>query len=184
MTPGVRLTMTTPIRSIQLLEDEPRALRIALDKSAAELEQTRRQLMQACTAMSKAATELEAYRTTLFSSNREHIVRLSVEIAARIVAKEVAEGNYAIEQIVLDALESAPPGRPMTIRLHPDDVKAFETAAADLHLTLPPNTDIAADPTVKPAECVIDTEQGMVESLIDDHLRQIGEALLGLEQPL
>ena len=184
MTPGVRLTMATPIRSIQLLDDEPKVSRSVLDKSKAELERTQRQLAEASAALSKAATELETYRTTLFSSNREHIVRLSVEIAARIVAKEVAEGNYAIEQIVLDALESAPPGRPMTIRLNPDDVKAFETAAAELHLTLPPNTDIAADPTVKPAECVIDTEQGMVESLIDDHLRQIGEALLGMEQPL
>jgi flagellar biosynthesis/type III secretory pathway protein FliH len=179
MAPGVLLKMTTPIQSIQLLDEKKAAQAAHIKAAAAEQEQTRRQLAQVCAALSKAAAELEDYRATLFSSHREQIVRLSLEIAAKILAKEVADGHYAIEKIVLDALQSAPPSKQTTIRLNPEDVKAFEKAATEQGLSLPPNTEIAADWAVNPAECFIDTELGMVDSLIDEHLRQIGEALLG-----
>lgn len=178
MAASVLLKITTPIQSIELM-DEAKLEETARSQAAvAELKRTQQQLAQVCAALNKAAAQLEEYRATLFSSHREQIVRLSLEIAARILAKEVAEGNYAIEKIVLESLQSAPSAKQTTIRLNPEDVKAFEKAAAEQGLTLPANTEIAADWAVHPAECIIDSELGMVESLIDEHLRQIGQALL------
>ena len=165
--------------------DERKLEETARSKAAmAELERTRQQLTQVCAAMNKAAEELEEYRSTLFSSHREQIVRLSLEIAAKILAKEITEGNYAIEKIVLEALQSAPSAKQTTIRLNPEDVKAFEKAAAEQGLKLPANTKIAADWAINPAECIIDSELGMIESLIDEHLRQIGQALQGTGETL
>ena len=184
MTPGVLLKVTTPIQSIQLLDERTLEETARSKAAAAVIEQTQKQLGQVCTALSKAAAELDEYRMTLFSSHREQIVRLSLEIAAKILAKETADGNYAIEKIVLNALQSLPPSKQITIRLNPDDLKAFEKAVAEQELNLPPNTELAADWAVNPAECVIDSELGMVESLIDEHLKQIGEALLVTSNPL
>lgn len=179
MVSNVQLKMTASIRSIELL-DEQQAARSARDKeTAAAHEQRQRELADVCAALSAAAAELEAYRATLFSSHREQIVRLSLEIAGKILAKEIGEGHYAIEKIVTDALQSAPPAKQTTLRLNPHDVKTFEKAAAEQGLSLPPNMDIAADMTVNPAECIIDSELGTVESMIEEHLRRIGEALLG-----
>lgn len=179
MTTDVLLNITTPIRSICLLDKQTMDETARNRAAAAELEQTRKTLAQVCAALEKAAAELEAYRATLFSSHREQIVRLSLEIAAKILAKEVSEGNYAIEKIVMDALQSAPPAKQTTLRLNPEDAKAFEKAAAEQNLSLPAHLEVAADWAVKPAECIIDSELGMVESIIKDHLEHISEALLG-----
>ena len=178
MQPSVLLKVTTPIRSIQLLDEQKLKETTRSKAAAAEMEQTQRQLAGACEALNKAAAELDELRTTLFSSHRENLVRLSLEIAAKILAKNVADGHYEIEKIVLDTLQSAPPAKKMTIRLNPDDLKAFEKAVVEQGLNLPPNTDLASDWAVNPAECIIDSELGMVEYMIDEHLRQIGEALL------
>jgi flagellar assembly protein FliH len=178
MKPSILLNVTTPIRSIQVLDEQSVQETARSKAAAAELEQTRQQLARLCDAMSNAIGQLDELRTTLFSSHRENLVRLSLEIAAKILAKEVTDGNYAIEKIVLDALQSAPPAKQMTIRLNPEDLKVFEKAAAEQGLSLPPNTELASDWAVKPAECIIDSELGMIEYMIDEHLRQIGEALL------
>lgn len=183
MTPGVLLQITTPIHSIRLLDERTMEDTARSKAAAAAYEQTKKQLAQVCAALSRAAEDLNETRSTLFSSHREQIVRLSLEIAARILAKEVADGNYAIEKIVLETLASAPPSRQMTIRLNPDDLKAFETAAAEQELNLPPSIEFAADRSVRPAECVIESELGTVESLIDEHLAKIGDALLGAGKP-
>jgi flagellar biosynthesis/type III secretory pathway protein FliH len=184
MAPGVLLKVTTPIQSIQLLDERTLEETARSKAAAAAYEQSQQQLAQACAALSSAAAKLDEARTTLFSSHREQIVRLSLEIAAKILAKETADGNYAIEKIVLNALQSLPPSKQITIRLNPDDVKTFEKAVSEEAMNLPPNTEIAADWAINPAECVIDSELGMVESLIDEHLKQIGEALLVTSNPL
>ncbi|HDS83591.1 MAG TPA: hypothetical protein ENN97_00100 [Phycisphaerales bacterium] len=175
-------TIQTPVRSVELLNRRQIEEAAHRKEAAEQAERTRRQLAQACDALSKAAMELQAYCASLFASQREQIVRLSLEIAARVLAKETAERNYAVEKIVTEALQSAPPAKQLTIRLNPDDVKAFEQAAAEQGFSLPPNVELAADWSVNPAECRIDSELGIVESMIEDRLRQIEQALLGSEQ--
>ena len=175
------LKLNIPIGSVQVL-DEATLQKAAQAKAAAqEAERTRAQLSQVCAALTQAVTELQQRQAAFFASQKEHIVRLSLEIAAKILAKEIADGHYAIETIVLDALQSAPPAKHTLIRLHPDDLKVFEKAAAELGLSLPPHTELAPDWSVNRAECVIESELGTVEYLIDEHLRQIGQALLSSE---
>jgi flagellar biosynthesis/type III secretory pathway protein FliH len=178
MTPHVRLDITTPIGGIEMLDAAKVDTVLRNRATAAESKQTLEHLARAGAALNKAASELDACRQSLFGSHREHIVRLSLEIAAKILAKEVAEGNYSIENIVMDALQSAPPAKQRTIRLNPDDLKAFEKAAVEQNISLPPNTELAADWSVRPADCIIDGDTGMVEYMMDEHLRNIGEALL------
>lgn len=182
MTGSVRVDIATPIGAIEVLDSNRVAQALRSKATEAQTQQMRGQLTQACAALNKAAAELEACRQSLFSSHRESIVRLSLEIAAKILAKDVAEGNYAIEKIVADALQSAPPARQMTIRLNPDDLKTFEKAMAEQNITLPPHAEVAADWAVNPADCVIESEAGTVDYMIDEHLRSIGEALLHSEQ--
>ncbi len=175
------LKLTIPIGSVQLL-DATAVQKAACAKAAVqEAERARTQLTQLCAALHKAVCEIQDRQASLIASQKEQIVRLSLDIAAKILAKEIADGHYAIETIVLDALQSAPPAKRTTIRLNPNDLKTFEKAAAELGLSLPPHTELSPDWSVNPAECVIDSELGTVEYLIDEHLRQIGQALLGAE---
>jgi len=181
MAVSTSLKLNTPIGSVQVLDEATLHKAVSAKAAAQEAERTRAQLSQVCAALTQAVNELQRRQAALFSSQKEHIVRLSLEIAAKILAKEIADGHYAIETIVLDALQSAPPAKQTTIRLHPDDVKAFQKAAAELGLSLPPHTELLPDWSVHRAECVIESELGTVEYLIDEHLRQIGQALLGAE---
>ncbi len=182
MTGRVRVDITTQIGAVELLDSDRVEQALRSKATEAETKQTREHLAQACAALNKATAELEDFRRSLFSSHRESIVRLSLEIAAKILAKDVAEGNYAIEKIVGDALQSAPSAKQITIRLNPDDLKALEKATAEQNITLPPHTQLAADWAVNPADCILESEAGTVEYMIDEHLRNIGEALLNSEQ--
>lgn len=182
MSPDVSLKINTPIQTICLLDPEEIEKAARGKAEAQALQQAHERLAGVCAALENAAGQLEQLRSSLVSSHREQIVRLSLDIAGKIIGKEVAEGNYAIETIVLEALQAAPSAKQMTVRLNPDDLKAFETVATEGGLRLPPNTEWVADWAVNPAECVIDTEAGSAESLIEEHLHQIGEALLHTSQ--
>ena len=182
MTDQAILNISGPVESVDVVDHKQMEQAMRTKAEVVEYQQARRQFQQACEALSSAAAELERYCTTLFSSHREQIVRLSLEIASRILGRQIAEQNYAIETIVLEALAAAPQSKQLTVRLNPDDVTAFEKVAAEQAVSLPPNVHVAADWSVKPAECAIDSDQGIVESMIDEHLRHIGQALLQAKQ--
>ncbi|NLK42179.1 MAG: hypothetical protein GX298_09030 [Planctomycetes bacterium] len=176
------LKVQMPLRSVEVLSRQQIEQAARQKARADQTEQTRRRLEQVCDALGKAVSVVEHYYASMIAAHREQIVRLSLEIAARVLAKETAEKNYAIEQIVTEVLQSAPPAKQMTIRLNPDDVKAFEQAAGEQGLSLPPTVEVVADWSIGPAACRIDSELGIVESMIEDRLRQIEQALLESEQ--
>ncbi len=132
-----------------------------------------------CAALDKAAQELTKFHEEVFSSHREQIARLSVQIAEKILLKEIGSGKYDISKIIQEALKAAPSGQDVVIRVNPGDLSEYKKIADKADGDILSSVKLSADPGIGPAECVVETDKGMVEYFIEEHLRQVGEALEG-----
>jgi len=174
--------MDVPIRSVNVVdagENAPATGENGMLQSqlAAQLQEVR----NLCGALEEAASRLEKYHSEIFSSHRQQIARLSVQIAEKILLKEISSGNYDIEKIVLEALKTAPGRHDVVVRMNPEDLgRLREITGKDTDGMLS-NIKLAPDPQIGRAECVVETDEGIIEYLIQEHLERIGRALETLE---
>jgi flagellar biosynthesis/type III secretory pathway protein FliH len=134
-------------------------------------------LSQTCQTLKALTDKLNQFYDKLFAEHKEEIAKLSVEIARKILAQQVQNGDYEIESIVKEALKNAPTRQDVVVHLNPQDHILCQKAQQD-----EPNGALAgikfiSDPNIGRAECLLETPKGIVESLINEHLERIGKAL-------
>ena len=155
-----------------------------------QLRQAEQNITRACRALQDAAKKVTDFQENIFRQARAQIAKLSVEIAAKILRREIQKQNYDIEAMVSQALENSPTCEGVVVHLNPDDlacvqktIKPGSDAGPDSASEGPgkwsplENVNLVADPNIKPAECLLETPQGMIESFIDAQLQQIAEVL-------
>jgi len=136
------------------------------------------ELTQACQLLNGVTAQLKAFHEQGLASHSEDIARLSVEIARKILAQKVQEGDYEIVAIVQEALNTAPAHTEMTVHVHPDDLgpcQAIQQSQPDSAMA---QIQFRADPAVSLAECRVATPTGSVTSCVDQQLEQISNALM------
>lgn len=174
--PAVSLQLNMPIQSANLIHEEADLPADQTIPNIGGLEGTG-QVDAVCNALQKATEKLEQYTEELFLSHKEQIVRLSVEIASKILAKDRHERNYEIEKIISQALQTVPASKQMMIRLNPDDFKTIRRMSDSDQFTMPEGVHFSGDSSVGPAECIIETDHGVIEYLIEEHLKQVAGVL-------
>ena len=178
----LKIKLDVPIQSVSLTNGRP-----AANPASGQTEALGQQIKKAaslCSALQSAMAQVEQLSRDVFVSHREQIVRLSIEIAAKILAKDIHQRSYEIEQIVLHALAQIPAAQRFTIRLHPEDLAVWQQAAAKDTLPSLENILCIGDPSIGRAECIVETDQGVVEYLIEEQLKQVATALMGAEAPV
>lgn len=144
---------------------------------AQHIDEQKRIFTEACRALEASAAALNDRRARLFTDHKDEIAKLAVEIARKVLMQQVLAGAYDMETIVSEALEHVPTKEGVVVYLHPDDLdrcrRAQETADSALA-----GVTLAADPSIGRAECRVESPKGVIQSLIDEHLDQIGKALL------
>lgn len=144
----------------------------------AEFEAQKESLQQTCQVMQQAADQLSKTCQALFHDHRDQIAQLAVEIARRVLRQQVMDGAYDIEAIVKEALSHAPTLEGVTIRVNPGDLADCRAAQTQKKGGEVFNgIQFVADPAVGRAECVLESPRGIIQSMIDEQLLQIGEAL-------
>ncbi len=129
-----------------------------------------------CQTLESAVAKVNAFYEELFAGHNEAIARLSVEIARKVLMRNVADGDYEIEAIVKETLKNAPGVEDVVIRLNPQDLTDYRTIQQSDE-TMPTGVELLADPDIGRAECILESPKGIVQSLIDEHLGRIGKAL-------
>ncbi|MHC5083147.1 MAG: FliH/SctL family protein [Planctomycetota bacterium] len=180
MTP-VTLEMNTPILSVQMMDADQAQQAAQKKQTSQQLLQERQRIGQLANALDKAISSFNQLNEEILMSHKEQIVRLSVDIASRILAKDVSQRNYEIEKIITEALQTVPASQQITIRMNPDDLKAWQEAVNEDKVKAPENAQFIGDWGINNAECIVETDSGIVEYLIDEHLKQIASALTGPE---
>lgn len=171
----VQLPSTAPISSASLIDPPKHPAQPAAHPEPAV---PNRQIQQALEALRQAAEQMQESAMRLFASHREQIIRLSIEIAAKILAKDIHEQTYQMEAILQQALEGIPQDRPIAVRLNPKDLQTCQDRKGKIGAEQPSLIRFIPDPSVRPAECIVESEQGIIEWIIDEHLKRIAEALL------
>ncbi|MFP3936907.1 MAG: FliH/SctL family protein [Phycisphaerae bacterium] len=140
-----------------------------------QLQQDRTALASAHKALQEAARELSEIQQKVIAEAEQQLVELAVDIAGKILAQEIKSGGYEIDPIVKEALCEAPTREGVVVRLNPDDLSRCESAAGTGDCD--GQVRFVSDPGVPAAGCVVETEEGMVESDPQQRLKDVGEAL-------
>jgi flagellar biosynthesis/type III secretory pathway protein FliH len=139
------------------------------------LEKQKQQYDRALQSLESAAEKMHTVYEKMIVEHRQAIAKLAVEIARKILAQKVKDGDYQIESIIQEALNNAPAHQDVVVRLNPADyARCQQMPKSDGALA---SVKLIADSKIGAAECVIETPRGKVESLIDDHLEHVARAL-------
>ncbi len=175
------IVLTNPIGQVTLLdEDVPTAhategFNADTQKMVAELEAEKLQSAELMKVLSSIVSKLEGIYIDLFSQHKSQIAALAMEIARKVLMVKIQDRDYQIEKIIEQALARSPDGQKIVLKLNPDDLKTLgENLKKD---ELFQGVDVVADAQLGRAECIVETDKGVVQSLIDSHLAEIGKAL-------
>jgi flagellar biosynthesis/type III secretory pathway protein FliH len=131
---------------------------------------------EVCHTLQCLVAKLNEFYNQIFAKQKEEITRLSVEIARKILIQKVQDGDYEIESIVREALKNAPTQQDIVVHLNPEDFAVCQKVQADKSNGNLAGIKFVADPNIGRAECVLESPKGIIKSLIEEHLEQIGKA--------
>jgi flagellar biosynthesis/type III secretory pathway protein FliH len=134
-------------------------------------------LPQVCQVLKSLIDKLNQLYNSLFTEQKEEIAKLSVEIARKILMQKVQDGDYEIESIVKEALKNAPTRKDVIVHVNPEDHTLCQQVQQEEPNGALVGIKFISDPKIGRAECSLETPKGIIQSLIDEHLEQIGNAL-------
>lgn len=144
----------------------------------AELDAQKKQAEQTFELLTQAAEQLGQTCQSLIRDHQDQIAQLAVEIARTVLMRQIEEGAYDIQTIVKEALSHSPTLEDVTVRVNPQDLAQCRALMSDKkHNETMLGIQFTADPQIGRAECVVESPKGIIQSLIDEHLKQISEAL-------
>jgi flagellar assembly protein FliH len=147
------------------------------DQLSSETQQQKAELTQLCSALKSVVDTLSRFQDSAFATHKEDIAKLAVEIARRVLAQKVQEGDYEIESIIRQALEGLTVKQDIVVRLNPSDHTRIEELLKNSEFSDFKGLAFVPDEKIKPAECVLETQRGTIEALIEEKLQRIAEAL-------
>ncbi|MCK5566033.1 MAG: hypothetical protein KAJ07_12375 [Planctomycetes bacterium] len=190
MSPTLTVNISTPIQSVNMVDDLPEIGDFSGEVSqslsgsevplGAPIDQSS-YFANTNAALGRAVSELQALRNEVFSSHAEQIAKLSVQIARRILQKDIEDKKYDIENILEKVLKTVPSQQDIVIHLNPDDLARYNQAIGDEKPVFLSHAKMIGDPSVGCSECIVETDKGLIEYLIDEHLMQIENALKNKE---
>jgi flagellar biosynthesis/type III secretory pathway protein FliH len=130
-----------------------------------------------CSVLNALVEKLNSFCENLFSRQREAIAALAVEIARKVLVREINEGDYQIEEVVKQALAKVPTRNDLSIHLNPRDFSDIQKLIDKQNDNILKGIKFIADANVGPAECFIETPKGVIKAMIDQQLERIALAL-------
>ena len=114
----------------------------------------------------------------------ENIEETLVKVVSSAVRKIIGEldDRERIVRVVRAALVSVRSQRKVLIRVCPADEPAVREALAAMIASAPGGVsflDVSADPRMKPGDCILESELGVVDAGLETQLRAIENALAG-----
>lgn len=179
MTEAITVNIVTPISSVNMVDGLSGAI-VEPDEASvlmAEMEQEKAKMILTSQALEQAVAGFKQAQEDIFGQHREQIVNLSVQIAEKILLQEIGSGNYDITKIIEKALKKSPSKQNIVIHVNDGDLETFNRTIKEGNTSFDSSIEFIADANIGPGECVVKTDKGIIEHLIDSHLSQIAEAL-------
>jgi flagellar assembly protein FliH len=122
--------------------------------------------------------ELGRAKSAVYGEVEREVVRLAIEVAKKIVHREIQADPEIVQTLVHVALSHAAERSPVTVRVHPLDHRAL----LDKHPGWAEESGdgrevvIVADKTIERGGCLIQTECGDVDARIEEEFREVERA--------
>ena len=140
--------------------------------------------------LEQSKSDLDAFRTNLiaFMHSREDvfeyiapdILEISVDIAKKIIKKEVESDPQVLINTIVDVLKTLSKNEPkINIKVKPQAVQFIKDTIPNItyQYGIDAKINIIADPSIEEGGCIFQTNNGVVDASIDTQLEIIKKAL-------
>lgn len=128
---------------------------------------------------SQSIAELAELRPGIFKATEREVVELSIEIAKKLVHREISIDEKIIATFVRVALDRLTTKSSLKVYLNPAD---FEVVQENLHQILANDPDrvveLKVDDTLGRGDCVVESDYGSVDARISEQFKEIENGLL------
>lgn len=153
-----------------------------IKKSAFE-EGYRKGIEQAREELDEFRSEFKSFmnaKKDVFEFIAPDILEISVDIAKRIIKKEVEQDPQVLINTIIDVLKTVSKNEPkINIRVKPQAVQFIKDTIPDISYQygIDSKVNIIADPSIEEGGCIFQTNNGIVDASIDTQLEIIKKAL-------
>lgn len=151
-----------------------------LEKSKAEVEQKYASLISTITSISQGAL---AEKQKLVMSAEDDIVKLSVDIAKKVVGQELSINHDIIVNFVKEAIRMLENKEKIVIYVHPDDIEIIKSHREDFQklMDISDTMHILPDDMLSRGECRLESESEIVDTDINYQFEEINKKLQSKE---
>lgn len=143
--------------------------------------------------MEQASADMEAFRNSfskfmnapknVFEYIAPDILEISVDIAKKIIKKEVESDPQVLVNTIVDVLKTVSKSEPkINIRVKPQAVQFIKDTLPNItyEYGIDAKVNIIADPSIEEGGCIFQTNNGIVDASIDTQLEIIKKAIEGI----
>lgn len=143
--------------------------------------------------MEQANADMEAFRNcfsefmnapkNVFEYIAPDILEISVDIAKKIIKKEVESDPQVLVNTIVDVLKTVSKSEPkINIRVKPQAVQFIKDTLPNItyEYGIDAKVNIIADPSIEEGGCIFQTNNGIVDASIDTQLEIIKRAIEGI----
>jgi len=127
------------------------------------------------------AASAKVDRETLIASSEPQIVRLAMEVAKKLIVREVEADPDILKGLLTRAMLKAAGEDAIRLRLHPDTITLLGDYLRDVSTRFTSRgVEVVPDLTVGTAGVIVDTRAGTVDARMDTQLAKVERTLLAL----
>jgi len=123
-----------------------------------------------------AILEVSKLRSTLYAQVEREVVKLAVEVAKKILHREIQADPDIIQTLVRVALSHVAEKSAVTVHLSPVDYNHLLEQRAELSQTEGRDISLLADKSIERGGCLIQTECGDIDARIEEKFREVEHA--------
>lgn len=134
-------------------------------------------------AFSEQLNQFMSARKDVFEYIAPDILEISVDIAKKIIKKELESDPQVLINTIIDVLRTVSKNEPkITIRVRPQSVQFIKDTIPNItyQYGIDSKINIISDPSVEEGGCVLQTNNGIVDASVDTQIEIIKKALEGM----
>ncbi|MCX8070768.1 MAG: FliH/SctL family protein [Thermodesulfovibrionales bacterium] len=143
------------------------------------LDEGKKQIAEKCDRLESIINKLEVYRKDIVEQLLPDVINLSIEIASRIVRKEIELDRNIISYIAQETLSRVEErDETVTIRINPIDYDVIVEHMNRLKESSGlKNIVIEPDHTIEQGGCLLETNKGEIDARIDEQIKELSDAV-------
>jgi flagellar assembly protein FliH len=167
-----------PVQIERQIEERVREARAAGQREgeAAARNRGAAELKAALDRLAQSIQELAGWRARLRREAEADLVRLALEIARRVVRRELAVDPDALRGLVTAALEKLQGQDISRVKVHPSHAALL--SACLKQASGGSSAEVVADPSREPGTVIFETARGNLDASVDTQLREIERGLV------